>query len=143
MTSFFIFCALFSSFSHAGESLYERLGGRQTINAIVSDFVDMTLADTRVRMNSNANGYMKSCKSDKIKERLDQIVCEESGGPCEAAAAHAEMAKTMTQMALTPSDWDAMAADFSAALTKFKVPEPEQAELRQILERARARFVQH
>jgi hemoglobin len=134
--------SVLSGFDASGqESLYQRLGGRQTIHAIVSDFVDITLRDSRIRKNARSNNYMKKCDAKAIKERLLTIVCEESGGPCKAASQRAAMNRSIASLDFTASDWDAMVDDFSAVLMKFHVGPGEQTELHDILSRARAQVV--
>lgn len=127
--------------ARADISLYQRLGGRQSINVIVSDFVDMTMKDARIRINHNSNEYMNHCDPKVIKARLSAIICEETGGPCHASEARAEMRKSMSALDFGESDWKAMREDFLAALNKFKVAPADQLELDQILDRARQHSV--
>jgi hemoglobin len=102
------------------DSLYKRLGGRETIRAIVSDFVDMTRKDARIRMNTSCKISMDTCKPEEVKANLTTIVCQESGGPCNAATAKAAMAKLVSKMEFSEGEWSAMRDDFSAALILFK-----------------------
>jgi truncated hemoglobin YjbI len=123
------------------DTLYKRLGGRETIKAIVSDFVDMTRKDARIRMNTSCKISMDTCKPEEVKSNLTMIVCEESGGPCNALAAKAAMAKLVGKMEFTEGEWAAMRDDFSAALIKFKLDKEEQLELHQILFKAHDKSV--
>jgi truncated hemoglobin YjbI len=127
--------------SCAEDTLYQRLGGRATIKTIVSDFVDMTRKDARIRMNSSCKVSMDSCKPEEVKNNLTMIVCQESGGPCDASQAKASMAKLVSKMELTEGEWAAMHDDFSAALIKFKLTQEEQFELHQILFKAHDKSV--
>jgi hemoglobin len=130
-----------SSLHAADDTLYKRLGGRETIKAIVSDFVDMTRKDARIRMNTSCKISMDTCKPEEVKTNLTMIVCEESGGPCNAQAARISMSKLVGKMEFTEGEWDAMRDDFSAALIKFKLDETEQLQLHQILFKAHDKSV--
>lgn len=127
--------------AYADTSLYQRLGGKQSIEMIVSEFVDMTMRDSRIRINSRSNQYMSHCDPKTVKARLSAIICEEVGGPCRAGEAKAEMRKSMSALDFSEADWKAMREDFLAALNKYKVAEPDQTTLDQILDRARQRSV--
>jgi hemoglobin len=127
--------------SLADETLYQRLGGRETIKAIVSDFVDMTRKDARIRMNSSCKVSMDNCKPEEVKTNLTTIVCQESGGPCNALLAKVAMQKLVGKMEFTEGEWAAMRDDFSAALIKFKLTQEEQLELHQILFKAHDKSV--
>jgi len=125
----------------ASASLYQRLGGKQSIEVIVSEFVDMTMRDSRIRINSRSNQYMSHCDPKAVKARLSAIICEEVGGPCRATEAKAAMRKSMSSLDFSEADWRAMHEDFLAALSKYKVPQSDQTELDQILDHARQHSV--
>jgi len=64
-----------------GASLYERLGGKRAIVAVVDEFVGRVAADNRI------NGFFKETASDPnrlaaFKGKLVDQICEASGGPC-------------------------------------------------------------
>jgi hemoglobin len=130
-----------NSLHAADDTLYKRLGGRETIKAIVSDFVDMTRKDARIRMNTSCKVSMDNCKPEEVKSNLTTIVCEESGGPCNALVAKVAMQKLVGKMEFTEGEWAAMRDDFSAALIKFKLDKEEQLELHQILFKAHDKSV--
>jgi len=57
-------------------SLYERLGGMESITAVVEDFRDRVAKDDRINQ--------KFAKTDLVRLRkmlIDQV-CEAAGGPC-------------------------------------------------------------
>jgi hypothetical protein len=136
-------CAALSGLqgAYASMSLYQRLGGKQPIEAIVGEFVDMTMKDTRLRINARSDKYMSQCDPKAMKARLSEILCEEAGGPCHATEAKAEMRKSMSALDFDESDWKEMREDFLATLTKYKVSQPDQTELDQILDHARQHSV--
>src|SRR5262245_12558348 len=64
-----------------GKSLYQRLGGRKAIAAVVDDFVGHVSADKLI------NGFFAQTASDPqrlaaFKMKLVDQICEASGGPC-------------------------------------------------------------
>src|SRR5947209_156705 len=63
-------------------SLYDRLGGKKAISAVVDEFVGRVAADTRI------NGFFAATASDParlaaFKGKLVDQICEASGGPCQ------------------------------------------------------------
>ena len=74
--------ALASAVGFAKEtSLYERLGGKTAIVAVVDEFVGRVAADNRI------NRFFKETASDPnrlaaFKGKLVDHICQASGGPC-------------------------------------------------------------
>src|SRR5512132_2077192 len=63
------------------KSLYDRLGGKKAITAVVDEFVARVAADTRI------NKFFAPTASDEkrlksFKGKLVDQICEASGGPC-------------------------------------------------------------
>ena len=58
------------------KSLYERLGGKEAITAVVDNFLKRVAADTRI------NRYFAKANIPRLKTRLVNQICEASGGPC-------------------------------------------------------------
>src|ERR1700757_4744712 len=129
-------------FSHAwaADTLYQRLGGRQGIQPLVSDFVDMVIRDPRIRMNADAKKFLDRANPADLKGLLYQSVCEAASGPCKASATNEALKKVVLAMDLAPSDWQGIDGDFSAALVKFKVAPADQKDLRGLMDRAKAQF---
>lgn len=127
----------FAPWAMSAEALYQRLGGREGIQAMVSDFVDMVVHDSRLRMNPDAKKFLSRANPADLKALILESVCEASGGPCKAAAANSSLGKVIHTMDLAPDDWRAIDADFSAALVKFKIGPAEQKDLRVLMDRAR------
>lgn len=72
------------------KALYERLGGKPAIQAVVDDFVGNVAADTRI------NQRFAGANIPRLKTMLADQICEAAGGPCQYAgrsmkAAHAGM----------------------------------------------------
>jgi hemoglobin len=102
-------------------SLFDRLGGKDAIVAVVDDFVGTCANDSRI----NA----KFAKSDvpRLKAMLVDQVCEATGGPCTYSGR--DMAETHKGMGVTSGEFDARVEDLVSTLDRFSVPAAEQGEL--------------
>jgi hemoglobin len=103
------------------KSLYERLGGKPAITAVVEDFVGRVAADDRI------NGKFANTDIPRLKMLLVEQICQASGGPCSYTGR--SMKATHAGMGVSKSDFDALVGDLVATLNKFKVPEREKNEL--------------
>ena len=108
------------------KSLYERLGKKKAIAAVVDEFVSRVAADNRI------NKFFAATAGDPARLKLfkgnlvDQI-CEATGGPCKYKGKN--MADAHKGMKITDADFTALVEDLTKALDKFKVPEKEKTEL--------------
>lgn len=105
----------------AEKPLYERLGGKPAITALVDDFVGRVAADSRI------NGTFANADIPRLKMLLVEQICQASGGPCTYTGR--SMKATHAGMGVSNADFDALVGDLSATLSKFKVPEREKNEL--------------
>lgn len=108
-----------------GNSLYDRLGGKTAISAVVDQFVANVAADTRI------NGRFATTDIPKLKGHLVDQVCMATGGPCSYQGRN--MKTTHAGMKISNADIDALVEDLVAALDKFKVPQQEKGELLALL----------
>ena len=106
-------------------SLYDRLGGKQSIKAVVAQFVSNVGDDQRI------NHYFAKTDLTHLKAMLVDQICEGSGGPCKYKGR--DMKTTHKGMALTGADFNALVEDLVKALDKFKVAKQEQDDLLAIL----------
>lgn len=109
----------------AKPSLYQRLGGKDAIMAVVDKFVGNVAADTRI------NKFFGSTDIPKLKGHLVDQVCEASGGPCKYKGR--TMKATHAGMGLTEADFNALVQDLVAALDFYKVGKTEKDELLGVL----------
>ena len=107
------------------KSLYERLGGKGAITAVVDEFVANVAADTRI------NKFFASTDIPKLKMHLVNQICEASGGPCKYTGR--TMKETHQGMGVSTADFNALVEDLVKALDKFKVGEKEKNELLSVL----------
>jgi len=105
----------------ASPSLYERLGGKPAITAVVDDFIGNVAADTRI------NKRFANADIPRLKGRLVDQVCEASGGPCKYTGA--SMRDAHKGMNITDAEFGALVEDLVKSLDKFKVPAKEKNEL--------------
>jgi hemoglobin len=103
------------------KSLYERLGGKEAITAVVNDFAGRVLADERINKK-----FSKSDPARLTAMLVDQI-CMATGGPCKYTGQ--DMKTAHKSMGVTEGEFNALVEDLVAALDKFNVPEKEKGEL--------------
>jgi hemoglobin len=58
------------------KSLYDRLGGKPAIAAVVDDFIGNVAADARI------NRRFEGADIPRLKGLLVEQICEATGGPC-------------------------------------------------------------
>ena len=102
-------------------SLYNRLGGKPAITAVVDQFVANVAADRRI------NGRFATADIPRLKGHLVDQVCSATGGPC--AYSGRDMKRTHTGMGITTAEFEALVQDLVAALDTFHVPGGEKQEL--------------
>ena len=103
------------------KSLYERLGGKPAIQAVVDDFIANVAADNRI-----SKRFAKT-NIPRLKTLLVDQICEATGGPCKYTGR--SMKATHTGMKVTEAEFNALVADLVKSLDKFKVPGQEKNEL--------------
>ena len=106
-------------------SLYERLGGSESITAVVEDFRDRVAKDSRINQ--------KFAKTDlvRLRQMLIDQVCEATGGPCKYTGR--TMKEAHAGMKVTSGEFDALVQDLVATFNHFKVGKAEQCEVLGVL----------
>jgi hemoglobin len=107
----------------AGEqkSLYDRLGGKDAIDAVVEDFVGNVAADARI------NAFFANADIPHLKQMLKDQICSATGGPCKYTGK--DMKTAHAGMGIKEADFNALVEDLKKSLDKFKVGEKEQSDL--------------
>jgi hemoglobin len=108
------------------KSLYDRLGGKKAITAVVDEFVSRVAADKRI------NEFFAQTASDEkrlkmFKGKLVDQICEASGGPCTYTGK--DMKSAHIGMGIAGGDFDALVEDLVGALDTFKVGAHEKDQL--------------
>jgi hemoglobin len=106
-------------------SLYERLGGKPAINAVVDAFIANVAADGRI------NGRFANADIPRLKEKLAEQICAGTGGPCRYTGR--DMKSAHAGMNISDAEFGALVEDLVKALDQFKVPSREKQELLTIL----------
>jgi hemoglobin len=104
-----------------GPSLYQRLGGRDVIDAFVATFVVNIGRDQRIQLRFLFTDL------DSLRGHLSAQICEASGGPCKYTGK--PMKSGHTGMHIRDAEFDAMAEDLVAALKAHGIGASEQKEL--------------
>src|SRR6202165_960 len=107
------------------KSLYDRLGGKDAITAVVDDFVGNVAADKRI------NGFFAKADVPRLKRNLVDQICQGTGGPCVYTGK--DMKTAHKGMGITDADINALVEDLVKTLNKFNVPAREQGEFLGIL----------
>ena len=115
-------------------SLYDRLGGKAAVVAVIDDFVGRAASDSRI------NGKFARTDVPRLKAMLVEQVCAATGGPEQYTGRG--MRETHDGMGVTAGEFDALVADLVATLDAFNVPAPEQQELLGILGPLRSDIVE-
>lgn len=101
--------------------LYDRLGGKPAITAVVDDFIGNVAGDPRInRRFANAN-------IPRLKGMLVDQICQASGGPCTYTGA--SMKAAHAGMKITDAEFTALVEDLIKSLDKFKVGAQEKNDL--------------
>lgn len=102
-------------------TLYDRLGGKDAITAVVDSFVAIVAKDNRINQ--------KFARSDvaRVKSMLVDQVCNATGGPCTYSGR--SMKDAHRNMGVTEGEFGALVEDLVASLNAYNVPKPEQDEL--------------
>ena len=111
--------------STQSQTLYQRLGGKDAIVAVVDDFVGNVAGDARI------NRRFASTNIPRLKQMLVDQICAGTGGPCTYSGR--DMKSAHTGMNISDAEFGALVEDLIKSLDKFKVPEKEKNELLAIL----------
>jgi hemoglobin len=112
------------------KSLYDRLGGKKAITAVVDEFVGRVAADNRI------NHFFAATASNpaqlaSFKGKLVDQICEAAGGPCKYTGK--DMKTAHQGMGISAADFNALIEDLVGALDKFKVGKAEKDQLLGVL----------
>ena len=112
------------------KSLYDRLGGKEAITAVVDEFVGRVAADNRINQFFAATAS-NPARLASFKMKLVDQICEASGGPCKYTGK--DMKTAHSGMGISTADFNALVEDLVGALDKFKVGASEKSQLLGVL----------
>lgn len=122
-----------SSSAPGGPTLYDRLGRRPGIDAVMHTFVGNIGRDKRV------NVRFLFVDMDVLQAHLTDQICAASGGPCTYTGR--AMKPLHAPMRVRGAEFDALGEDLIAALKTHAVPERETKELLTIVASTRGDIV--
>lgn len=102
-------------------TLYERLGGKPAITAVVDEFVGRVAADKRINLR------FINTDIPQLKIYLVDFVCVATGGPCKYEGR--DMHAAHAGMQLVDEEFTALVEALAGALNALKVPQREQNEI--------------
>lgn len=106
-------------------TLYERLGGKEAITAVVDALAANVAADTRI------NHRFAKANIRRFKAQMVDLLCEASGGPCKYKGM--DMPTVHSGMKITEAEFMAVAENASKTMDSFNVPAAEKAEVMALL----------
>jgi hemoglobin len=107
-------------------SLYDRLGGKAAITAVVDEFVARVGGDNRINHFFGAT-VADTARLRSFKGKLVDQVCQATGGPCQYTGK--DMKTAHAAYGITHADFVALVEDLGAALDKFQVAKADKDEL--------------
>lgn len=131
------------SVTPAATSLYDRLGGESGITDVVDEFVSLASADSKVNFTRAGTQREWDATSENVahlKTQLVNLIGSLTGGP--QLYEGRDMFTAHQGMRITNAEFDALADDLIAALSKFEVGSVEQGELINIVEGTRGSIVE-
>lgn len=114
-------CTTMKSSSSSDKSLYDRLGGKGAITAVVDKFVGYVAADQKINM------FFTKTDIPHLKMELVDQVCAATGGPCTYTGK--DMKSAHKGMNINDEQFNALVGDLTHALNDFNVGSREQGEL--------------
>ncbi len=120
-------------------SLYDRLGGVYNIATVVDDLIDRIMVDPRLNANPRVDEAHHRVSPAGFKYLVTEMVCWAAGGP--QTYSGRSMADAHRDMMISAAEWEAFMDDFQQTLDKFAVPQPEQDELKTIVDSTREAIV--
>ncbi|HVB28658.1 MAG TPA: group 1 truncated hemoglobin [Terriglobia bacterium] len=125
-----------TSTQNSGQSLYERLGGYDTIAAIVDDFLGRMRVDPAfIRFSGRGLDSVR-----RARQLLVDQMCALAGGPCLYTGR--DMKTTHGGLGITAPEWEVSLGHAAAAPDQCKVPAREKEDFIALFERYRAEIVE-
>ena len=119
--------------------LYDRLGGLYNIATVVDDLIDRIMVDPRLNANPRVDEAHHRVSPAGFKYFVTEMLCWAAGGPQRYSGR--PMGDSHRHLMITPDEWLAFMEDVQQTLDKFGVPQPEQDEVRTIIESTREAIV--
>jgi hemoglobin len=123
----------------AKPALYDRLGGVYNIATVVDDLIDRVMVDPRLNANPRVDEAHHRVSAAGFKYLVTEMVCGAAGGPQHYTGR--PMGDSHRHLMITDEEWQAFMDDLQQTFDKFEVPQPEQEELKAIVESTKEAIV--
>ncbi len=120
-------------------TLYDRLGGVYNIATVIDDFIDRIMVDERLNANPRVDEAHHRVSPPGFKYLVTEMLCDASGGP--QTYSGRTMGDSHRHLMITEEEWEAFMDDLQQTLDKFAVPQPEQDEVKAIVESTKEAIV--
>ncbi len=113
---------LTASPANAQQTLYEKLGGKPAIDAVVEDLTNRMIRDGMFKRYCNLT-------EEQLKARralVAAFICKATGGPCEYKGR--DMKQAHQHLGITEREWNRFVELAKQSLNKFNVPADVQRE---------------
>jgi hemoglobin len=120
-------------------SLYDRLGGVYNIAPVVDELIDRVMGDPRLNANPRVDEAHHRVSAAGFKYFVTELVCREADGP--QTCSGRSMGDSHRHLMITDEEWEAFMDDFQQTADKFEIPQPEQGELKAIIESTKESIV--
>lgn len=120
------------------QSLYERLGGYDTISEIIDEFLKKMFADPQVGKYFIGMG---TDTREQLRQKNKLLMCKNTGGPCKII--NRDMKLAHGGLGITDSDWHVAVTHLATSLKTLNVGEEEQKELLQLITSLKEYIVEH
>lgn len=107
------------------KSLYEQLGGKESIRTVMDDFVVRLKADPRI------GDQFAATDADRLASQLTDQVCEATGGPCKYVGL--DMKAAHAGMTITKAHFNALVEVLQVSMNAHSVPFDVQLEVLSML----------
>jgi hemoglobin len=120
-------------------SLYDRLGGVYNIAPVVDNLIDRVMVDPRLNANPRVDEAHHRVSAAGFKYFVIEMLCQAAGGPQRYSGR--PMGDSHRHLMITDEEWLAFMDDLQQTLDKFGVAQPEQDEVKAIVESTREAIV--
>jgi hemoglobin len=120
-------------------ALYDRLGGIYNIATVVDDLIDRVMGDPRLNANPRVDEAHHRVSPAGFKFLVTEMLAWAAGGPQQYSGR--TMGDSHRHLMITAEEWRAFMDDLQQTLDKFAVPQPEQEEVKAIIESTKEAIV--
>lgn len=126
--------------ARGGRSLYDRLGGKSGIDAIVGPFMDAVVSNEKLhQQNPIVRAAHERVNVEHLKAKFSEMLCQLTGGPCPYTGR--PLPGVHAPLRITESDWELVGADLMNTLAQQNVAAAERDELFAVLEAVKPQIV--